>query len=114
MRLNDAVLGTFAQSNRGSVVRVRLSTRVRAAKRKAQQVLVPRCQLARWRASQCLWPRPPVSVPTLARQPVSVATPTGFSSHAGAPAPRWRASRCQRPRPPVSVGTPLQEHMEKH
>ena len=104
-------LSAFAQSNQGSVVRVRLATRVRAAKRKAQHVPVPRCQFPRWvatpagasshvcaptgvsghadwcqfprwRADRCQWPRPPVSVPTSARRPVSVATLTGVSTHA--------------------------------
>ena len=85
------------------VVRVRLATRVRAAKRKAPHVLVPRsrwprcapagvsghahrCRWPRLRVSRCQWPRPPVPVATSARQPVSVATPTGVGGHVCAPA----------------------------
>ena len=121
-------LTTFAQSKRGSVLRQRGNPR----EREIQQILVPRCQFPRFaptgvkfdttgvsrHAHRCQWPRfradrcqsscPPVSVPTFPRRPVSVATPTGVSSHAAAPTgvsghahrcrfPRCRADRCQWP-----------------
>ena len=118
-------LTTFAQSKRGSVLRQRGNAREReiqqilvprcqfprfaptGVSRHAHRCQFDttgvsghahRCQWPRCRADRCQSSCPPVSVATLARRPVSVATPTGVSSHAAAP----------------NGGTPLQEHMEKH